>query len=168
MPITQGDVTVTQLETASGILVSLTHDTTLPRPRSLDLGIQDTKGIWQGDQQRIYLEGKSPHETWEADTAYLQKYEHLYWQQWGEEALRIDTHHEGMNYIMLKALEAEMKREISYPADIHNLALWASVTPLSIQSVTEQRTISMDKLSWFIPDTNNRNVPVVSARAAPP
>lgn len=72
MPVTQGDVTVTQLETASGTLVSLTHDTTLPRPRSLDFEIQGTKGIWQGDQRRIYLEGKSPHETWEADTAYLQ------------------------------------------------------------------------------------------------
>lgn len=47
MTVTQGDVTVTQLETASGILVSLTHDTTLPRPRSLDLEIQGTKGIWQ-------------------------------------------------------------------------------------------------------------------------
>lgn len=65
MPVTQGDVTVTQLETASGTLVSLTHDTTLPRPRSLDFEIQGTKGIWQGEQRRIYLEGKSPHETWE-------------------------------------------------------------------------------------------------------
>ena len=144
VPVTQGDVTVTQLETASGALVSLTHDTTLPRPRSLDFEIQGTKGIWQGEQRRIYLEGKSPHETWEADTAYLQKYEHLYWQQWGEEALRIDTHHEGMDYIMLKALEAEMKQEIPYPADIHDLALWTSVTPLSIQSVAEQRTVPME------------------------
>lgn len=72
------------------------------------------------------------------------KYEHLYWQQWGEEALRIDTHHEGMDYIMLKALEAEMKQEIPYPADIHDLALWTSVTPLSIQSVAEQRTVPME------------------------
>ena len=144
VPVTQGDVTVTQLETVSGTLVSLTHDTTLPRPRSLDFEIQGTKGIWQGDQRRIYLEGKSLHETWEADTAYLQKHEHLYWQQWGEEALRIDTHHEGMDYIMLKALEAEMKQEIPYPADIHDLALWTSVTPLSIQSVAEQRTVPME------------------------
>lgn len=144
VPVTQGDVTVTQLETASGTLVSLTHDTTLPRPRSLDFEIQGTKGIWQGEQRRIYLEGKSPHETWETDTAYLQKYEHLYWQQWGEEALRIDTHHEGMDYIMLKALEAEMKQERPYPADIHDLALWTSVTPLSIQSVAEQRSVPIE------------------------
>ena len=49
-----------------------------------------------------------------------------------------------MDYIMLKALEAEMKQEIPYPADIHDLALWTSVTPLSIQSVAEQRTVPME------------------------
>lgn len=45
---------------------------------------------------------------------------------------------------MLKALEAEMKQEIPYPADIHDLALWTSVTPLSTQSVAEQRTVPME------------------------
>ena len=55
VPVTQGDVTITQLETASGPLVSLTHDTTLPRPRSQDFEKQGTKGNWQGEQQRIYL-----------------------------------------------------------------------------------------------------------------
>ena len=144
VPVTQGDVTVTQLETASGTLVSLTHDTTLPRPRSLDFEIQGTKGIWQGEQRRIYLEGKSPHETWETDTAYLQKYEHLYWQQWGEEALRIDTHHEGMDYIMLKALEAEMKQEIPYPGDIHDLALWTRLPLCPYNPWAEQRTVPME------------------------
>lgn len=58
--------------------------------------------------------------------------------------MRIDTHHEGMDYIMLKALEVDMKQEIPYPADIHDLALWTSVTPLSIQSVAEQRTVPME------------------------
>jgi hypothetical protein len=56
----------------------------------------------------------------------------------------IDTHHEGMDYIMLKALEAEMKQERPYPADIHDLALWTSVTPLSIQSVAEQRSVPIE------------------------
>ena len=40
--ITLGDVVVTQLETERGVLISLTHDTTLPRPRSLDIEIQGT------------------------------------------------------------------------------------------------------------------------------
>lgn len=144
LAVAQGDIVLTQLETASGVLISLTHDTTLPRPRSLDLEVQGTKGIWQGELRRIYLEGRSPHETWEPDTPYLQQYAHTYWKRWGEEALRLDTHHEGMDYIMLKALEAGLKQELAYPADLRDLALWTSVTPLSIQSIAEHKTVSME------------------------
>lgn len=139
--IKTGDVVVTQLETANGILISLTHDTTLPRPRSLDFEVQGTKGIWQGDRRQIYLEGISPNEAWESDEAYVERYEHRYWQLWGEDALRIDTHHQGMDYIMLKAVEADLKDEMSYPATIQDLALWTSVTPLSKTSIKERRTV---------------------------
>lgn len=139
--ITMGDVIVTQLETECGVLISLTHDTTLPRPRSLDFEIQGTKGIWQGDRRVIYIEGSSPNETWEPDEAYVDRYEHLYWQRWGGEALRIDTHHQGMDYIMLKAVEADLMNEISYPATIKDLALWTSVSPLSKISIAERRSV---------------------------
>ena len=43
--VTMGDVVITQLETERGVLISLTHDTTLPRPRSLDFEVQGTKGL---------------------------------------------------------------------------------------------------------------------------
>lgn len=138
-----GDVVVTQLETENGILLSLTHDTTLPRPRSLDFEVQGTKGIWQGDPRRIYIEGVSPDETWEADSPYVDRYEHLYWKQWGGEALRVDTHHEGMDYIMLKALEADLKGEIPFPATLDDLALWTSVTPWSKVSIAEGRKVML-------------------------
>lgn len=141
--IKMGDVVVTQLETENGVLISLIHDTTLPRPRSLDFEIQGTKGIWQGDRRMIYIEGVSPDETWEPDEAYVERYEHPYWQKWGEEALQIDTHHKGMDYIMLKAVEADLKDEIPYPATIQDLALWTSVTPLSKISIAERRTINV-------------------------
>lgn len=141
--IRMGDVVVTQLETEGGILISLTHDTTLPRPRSLDFEIQGTKGIWQGDRREIYIEGSSPDECWESDLPYVERYEHYYWQQWGEEALKIDTHHKGMDYIMLKALESDLRGEISYPATLEDLALWTSVTPWSKLSIAEQRTICL-------------------------
>lgn len=57
--IRMGDIVSTQIETEKGILISLIHDTTLPRPRSLDFEIQGTKSIWQGDNSRIYVEGVS-------------------------------------------------------------------------------------------------------------
>lgn len=140
--ITMGDIISTQMETEKGVLISLTHDTTLPRPRSLDFEIQGTKGIWQGDCRRIYIEGISPEETWETDAAYIERYEHRYWRQWGKDALAQDTHHRGMDYIMLKALEEDMKGGASYPATLHDLAFWTSVTPWSKTSIAERRTIS--------------------------
>mgnify|MGYP002974907981 FL=1 len=143
VPITMGDVVVTQLESENGILMTLTHDTTLPRPRSLDFEVQGTRGIWQGDRRLIYLEGRSPRETWESDHAYLQPYEHDYWKWWGEEALRYDSHHQGMDYIMLKAVEADRLHIAPYPADVYDLALWTSVTPLSGLSIAEHRTVAL-------------------------
>ncbi len=141
--INMGDIVTTQLETERGIIISLIHDTSLPRPRSLDIEIQGTKGIWQRDKRQIYIEGISPHEKWEDDSTYINHYEHTYWQQWGKEALKIDTHHHGMDYIMLKALEADLKKGMPYPSTLEDLALWASVTPWSKISIQERRTIKL-------------------------
>ena len=87
--------------------------------------------------------GSSPDETWEADRTYIDCYEHSYWQQWGRKALEVDSHHQGMDYIMLKALEADLKEEYPYPATLDDLALWTSVTPWSKISISERRTVRL-------------------------
>ena len=139
--IKMGDIVSTQIETEKGILISLIHDTTLPRPRSLDFEVQGTKGIWQGDNSRIYVEGVSPDETWESDLSYIERYESIYWQQWGRDALLQDAHHQGMDYIMLKVLEADLQGKLVYPATLNDLALWTSVSPWSKVSIAERKTI---------------------------
>ena len=67
-PITLGDIISTQIETQGGTLISLTHDTTLPRPRSLDFEVQGSLGIWDGVNRRIYLEEMNS-ENWQDDHA---------------------------------------------------------------------------------------------------
>ena len=141
--VCMGDVIVTQLETEGGIIISLVHDTTLPRPRSLDFEIQGTKGIWQGDRRSIYIEGISPDEEWEDDRSYISNYDHFYWCRWGQEALKLDRHHSGMDYVMLKALEADLKNQILFPITLKDLALWTSITPWSKISIREKRTICL-------------------------
>lgn len=106
-PITLGDIISTQIETQGGTLISLTHDTTLPRPRSLDFEVQGSLGIWDGVNRRIYLE-KMNTETWVADGAILNQYESREWQLWGKDALKHDSHHQGMDYIMLKSVAADI------------------------------------------------------------
>lgn len=142
VPVRLGDVIVTQIETCGGILISLIHDTTLPRPRSLDYEVQGTRGIWDGVHRQIYIEGVSPHEVWESDAAYIDRHEHLYWQQWGREAILHDTHHQGMDYIMLRALAGDIVDAGGYPIDLSDLALWTSVTLWSRRSISEQQSVS--------------------------
>ena len=149
--ITLGDIISTQIETLGGTLISLTHDTTLPRPRSLDFEIQGSLGIWDGVNRRIYLE-KMNTETWVADGAILSQYESREWQLWGKDALKHDSHHQGMDYIMLKSVAAdilagaqqpeEMMAGAHYPATLDDLALWTSVTLLSEISIREHRRVA--------------------------
>lgn len=141
--ITMGDVIVTQMITEKGTLVTLTHDTTLPRPRSMDIEIQGSKGIWRGESRKIYIENVSPYETWEDDSKYIDSFEHESWKKWGKDAISIDEHHKGMDYIMLKLLAGDMEGEEIYPINISDLALWTSVTPLSKKSIAEGLIITL-------------------------
>lgn len=141
--IATGDIVTTLMTTERGIVVRLVHDTTLPRPRSLDYEVQGTKAIWQGEYRRIYIEGISPYEQWEEDSIYLNKYDHPLWQQWGEEALIHDQHHKGMDYIMLRCLIADLLGQESYPITLADLILWSSVTSLSAQSIATGQAIQL-------------------------
>ena len=141
LPVSMGDIVITQMRTEAGVLITLTHDTTLPRPRSLDFELQGSKGIWRGEFRQIYIEGESPYETWEDDEKYIARYEHICWQKWGKEALIQDVHHQGMDYIMLRMLAADFRGEMTYPITAGDLALWTSVSPYSKLSIAGKRTI---------------------------
>lgn len=141
LPVSMGDIVKTQMRTEAGVLITLTHDTTLPRPRSLDFELQGSKGIWRGEFRQIYIEGESPYETWEDDEKYIARYEHICWQKWGKEALIQDVHHQGMDYIMLRMLAADFRGEMTYPITAGDLALWTSVSPYSKLSIAGKRTV---------------------------
>lgn len=143
--VTMGDIIVTQMVTERGSLITLTHDTTLPRPRSLDIEVQGSKGIWRGEFRKIYIENISPYETWEDDIKYINDFEHESWEKWGKDAIIIDKHHNGMDYIMLKSLAQDINGKEIYPINIYDLALWASVTPLSKTSIKEKRIIEINE-----------------------
>lgn len=143
VPISMGDIIITQMNTDNGILITLTHDTTLPRPRSLDYEIQGTKGIWNGDRHQIYIENVSPDETWEDMEPYIIAYDHPLWKEYGEKALRIDTHHKGMDYIMLQCIANDLAGISPFLILPEDLALWTSISPLSKLSIKEGRYVSM-------------------------
>ena len=152
--VTLGDIVNTVARTADGTLLSLVHDTTLPRPKSFGFEVQGTRGIWDEENHRIYIEGRSPFEQWEPDAAYIDEYQDPMWRRWGAEAAAADHHHGGMDWMMLKAIEEDLRASsaagsgvqpalagFTYPATLADLALWTSITPLSAKSIAEGRTV---------------------------
>ena len=107
--VTLGDIVNTVARTADGTLLSLVHDTTLPRPKSFGFEVQGTRGIWDEENHRIYIEGRSPFEQWEPDAAYIDEYQDPMWRRWGAEAAAADHHHGGMDWMMLKAIEEDLR-----------------------------------------------------------
>lgn len=136
-----GDVVTSILQTDSGAQINLLHDTTLPRPRSLNYEVQGTNGIWNAEKNAIYIDGLSPFEEWEPEDKYIEQYKHRFWQQWESEALRYDGHHQGMDYIMLRVLGETLQGRENYPATLEDMATWAAVSPYSKISIQKGTSI---------------------------
>lgn len=130
----QGDVITSTIETANGETIIVTHDCNLPRPYSLGFRVQGANGLWENDGDRIYIEGQSKEaHSWDADTAWLQKYDHPLWQKYGDYAL--DAGHGGMDFFVLNSFVESAKSNIAPPLDAYDAAAWSAVTPLSEASI---------------------------------
>ena len=129
-----GDVITSTIETANGETIIVTHDVHLPRPYSLGFRVQGTKGLWEKDGDRIYIEGQSekPH-RWDDSKEWLQKYDHPLWKKYGEHAT--GAGHGGMDFFVLQAFVESAKQKIAPPMDAYDAAAWSAITPLSEASI---------------------------------
>ncbi|MEN8155848.1 MAG: Gfo/Idh/MocA family oxidoreductase [Bacteroidota bacterium] len=137
-----GDVVTTQINTAKGETILVTHDTNLPRPYSLNFEVQGEKGIVDFDKhtRRIYIEGVSEHHTWEdMHDGWLEKYDHPLWKRYGEYAA--GSGHGGMDFFVVHAFVESVKREVAPPLDVYDAAAWSAITPLSEQSLAEGNSL---------------------------
>lgn len=128
-----GDVITSTIQTANGESIIVTHDTTLPRPYSLGFRVQGSKGLWEVDGNRIYVEGQSPSHRWEEATAWLEKYDHPLWQKYGEYAQ--GAGHGGMDFFVIHAFVESIKANVAPPMDAYDAAAWSAITPLSEASI---------------------------------
>ena len=130
----QGDVITSTIETAKGETIIVSHDCNLPRPYSLGFRVQGTKGLWEKDGNRIYIEGQSkkPHH-WDDSKEWIQKYDHPLWQKYGEYAK--GAGHGGMDFFVINAFIESAKENVAPPLDAYDAAAWSCVTPLSELSI---------------------------------
>ena len=128
-----GDIVTTTIETANGETIIVTHDTNLPRPYSLGFRVQGTKGLWEVDGNRIYIEGVSSPHRWDEADEWLKKYDHPLWKKFGDDAE--GAGHGGMDFFVLNAFVESAKRNIAPPLDAYDAAAWSAITPLSEISI---------------------------------
>ncbi len=131
-----GDIVTTTIDTANGETIIVTHDTNLPRPYSLGFRVQGTKGIWEADGSRIYIEGEAERaHRWDDADAWLEKYDHPVWKKFASDAE--GAGHGGMDFFLMNAFVESAKQNIAPPMDAYDAAAWSSITPLSEASIAE-------------------------------
>lgn len=127
-----GDVNVTLIQTALGKVITLYHDTNLPRPYSRIHIVQGTAGIFEKYPERVYVEGRSPSHTWETLDLY-EEYQHPLWSTLADKAR--GAGHGGMDFIEDFRLIDALRNGRPLDMDVYDAVSWSAVTPLSEQSV---------------------------------
>lgn len=131
-----GDVVTTQIMTAKGETIIVTHDTNLPRPYSLGFRVQGEKGIWMDINRSIYIEGRSAQaHRWDQAQAYYDQYDHPLWKRYEQRA--IGAGHGGMDFFVIHAFIEAAKRGEPTPLDAYDAASWSAISPLSEISIAK-------------------------------
>jgi len=132
-----GDIVTTQISTANGETIMLTHDTNSPRPYSLGFRTQGDKGLIEFDyyNQRVHIEGASQNHKWEEAKIWLDKYDHPLWKKYGDIAL--DGGHGGMDYFLNRLFVEDVLNERPASIDVYDGVSMKVVTPLSEISIRE-------------------------------
>ncbi|HOC71988.1 MAG TPA: Gfo/Idh/MocA family oxidoreductase [Candidatus Hydrogenedentes bacterium] len=132
--IMQGDVVTTVIRTHGGKTIVVNNDMTLPRPYDNRWLLQGTLGIYDQQRASVYLEGRSPvsHE-WEPFEPYQTEFDHPWWREMGEAALRAG--HAGTDYLVLALFVNAVRAKAAPPLDACDAALMSCVVGLSEQSI---------------------------------
>lgn len=147
----QGDIVTTLIKCANGETITLTLDTTLPRPYSRGGRVQGTKGLWMEDNNSCFFEGTgegaSYAHKWLGFDDYREKYEHPLWKKFRAEGVK--GGHDGMDYLSLRSYIESVQNNTTPPMDVYDAASWMAITCLSEQS------IAMGSMPVDIPDFTN-------------
>ena len=144
-----GDVVTTMIKCAHGETITLTHDTSLPRPYSRANLLQGTKGIWSEDKHAFFIEGISKEsgtwtEFWQPYEEIVSQFEHPLWKEFQSGGVK--GGHGGMDWLVLRAFVEAVKNGTQTPIDVYDTASWMAITALSEESV------AMGSLPVAIPD----------------
>jgi len=130
-----GDMNVSLIKTARGLMINLQHDVVNPHPYDRLNLIAGTKGIFRDYPPRIYFDDPKKEE-YEPIDRYKDRYEHPLWKQEGELARKLGGHG-GMDFLMVYRLVECMRKGLVPDFDVYDAAAWSAPGPLSEASVKQ-------------------------------
>ncbi len=138
MKMACGDVNTTLLLTAGGKTITLHHDTNTPHPQTAELRLQGTHGLYSGNLNAVYIEGRSPkpHE-WEPLEKYAKEYQHPVWKGFEEAKFKKSRGHGGgPTAPMLWTRLLHALRTGGQPdQNVYDAVTWSAISPLTERSV---------------------------------
>ena len=133
----QGDVVTTIIKCEQGQTITLTLDTTLPRPYSRGFHVQGTKGIFDEDNKSIFLDSMPADQEWHWDKHwgnvkdFYDKYDDPLWGH-GRENF---GSHGGMDSLEFIAFFNMILAKGKSPIDVYDAASWMAISTLSEESI---------------------------------
>lgn len=132
-PFAQGDVVTTVIRCAHGETITLTLDTTLPRPYSRGFHVQGTKGMYEEANRSVFLPESGIPYAFHNAKEYRERFDHPMWKRFVKDGVR--GGHGGMDGLVFDAFFAALQQGKPMPIDVYDMAAWMSITPLSEQSI---------------------------------
>ncbi|HBA64456.1 MAG TPA: glycosyl hydrolase [Lachnospiraceae bacterium] len=150
----QGDVVNTLIKCAGGETILLTLNTTLPRFYSRDFTVCGTKGMYEEENDTVFLDKKYTMEEelfwnkfWGNAKEYEEEYDHPIWKKFLADG--VQGGHGGMDWLVFEAFFDSIMNGKPCPIDVYDAASWMSITALSEES------ISLGGQAVAIPDFTN-------------
>lgn len=143
-----GDIVTTVIKCANGETVTISHDTSLPRPYSRGNAVHGTKGIWMELNHSMYFQPENftteaaadesteiVEHKWENADKYIEKYQHPIWDRFLHDG--VTGGHGGMDWLVLSAFVYSVRHRIGLPIDVYDSATWLAITCLSEESIAK-------------------------------
>lgn len=136
----QGDVVNTIIKCAGGETILLTLNTTLPRFYSRDFTVCGTKGMYEEENDSVYLDKKYTLEEemewkkfWGNAKEYEEEYDHPIWKKFLNDG--VHGGHGGMDWLVFEAFFDSIRNNTLCPIDVYDAASWMCITALSEESI---------------------------------
>ncbi len=134
----QADIFKTFIKCENGETIELTLDTTLPRFYSRGLTVRGTKGMYNEDNNMIFLDGEHDEfhfkskALWDNAKDYQNEFKN---DLWADREKLYAAGHGGMDLVLLNAILHCFENKENPTIDVYDMAAWMVITALSENSI---------------------------------